>query len=209
MRFAGITPLGRRAAWLAGLFLPPFLGRIPLSRMNPRGYVSPRAVISHPLLKFDKNVFLDDGVMVYQDENGGAVELEEGVYLLRDTILQTGQGGTIRIGRRTHVQPRCQFSAYVSSITIGQRVEIAPNCAFYPYNHGMAAGTPIRRQPLYSKGGIVIEDDAWLSVGVTVLDGVRIGKGAVIGAGAVVTKDIPADAIASGVPARVVRMRRG
>ena len=51
------------------------------------------------------------------------------------------------------------------------------------------------------------KDDAWLSVGVIVLDGVRIGKGAVVGAGAVVTKDLPANSISSGVPARVIKMR--
>ena len=84
---------------------------------------------------------------------------------------------------------------------------MAPNCSFYPYNHGMAAGLPIRKQPLQSKGGIIIEDDAWLSVGVIVLDGVRIGSGAVVGAGAVVTKDLPPESISSGVPARVIRMR--
>jgi acetyltransferase-like isoleucine patch superfamily enzyme len=71
----------------------------------------------------------------------------------------------------------------------------------------MADGLPIRRQPLHSKGGIVIEDDVWLGVGVIVLDGVRIGRGAVVGAGAVVTKDLPPNSISSGAPARVVKMR--
>ena len=61
---------------------------------------------------------------------------------------------------------------------------------------------------MQTKGGIVIGDDAWLGVGVIVLDGVKIGKGAVVGAGSVVTRDIPDGAIATGVPARVVKMRR-
>jgi acetyltransferase-like isoleucine patch superfamily enzyme len=95
----------------------------------------------------------------------------------------------------------------MAPIKIGQRVDIAPYCAFYPYSHGMSEGQIIRRQPLQTKGGIVIEDDAWLGVGVIVLDGVRIGKGAVVGAGAVVTKDLPANSVCSGVPARVVKMR--
>jgi acetyltransferase-like isoleucine patch superfamily enzyme len=158
-------------------------------------------------LDLGQNIFVDDGVMIYQDEDGGPVELGDGVKLFRETIIQTGQGGHIKVGSQTHIQPRCQLSAYKSPILIGQRVEIAPYCAFYPYNHGMAADQPIRTQPLQSKGGITIEDDAWLSVGVIVLDGVRIGKGAVVGAGAVVTKDIPANSISSGVPARVIKMR--
>lgn len=56
-------------------------------------------------------------------------------------------------------------------------------------------------------GPIIIEDDVWLGYGVIVLSGVRIGRGAIIGAGSVVTKDVPAGAIAVGMPARVMRMR--
>jgi acetyltransferase-like isoleucine patch superfamily enzyme len=58
-----------------------------------------------------------------------------------------------------------------------------------------------------SKGPIVVEDGVWLGVGTKILAGVRIGRGAVIGAGSIVTHDVPAGAIAIGVPARVVRMR--
>jgi acetyltransferase-like isoleucine patch superfamily enzyme len=58
-----------------------------------------------------------------------------------------------------------------------------------------------------SRGDILIEDDAWIGFGVIVLDGVHIGSGAVIGAGSVVTRDIPANAIAAGIPAKVIRMR--
>jgi acetyltransferase-like isoleucine patch superfamily enzyme len=96
----------------------------------------------------------------------------------------------------------------MAPIQIGRDVQIAPYCAFYSYNHGFAPGALIRKQPLQTKGGIAIEDDVWLGVGVIVLDGVRIGKGAVVGAGSVVTQDIPDGAIAVGKPARVVKMRR-
>lgn len=75
------------------------------------------------------------------------------------------------------------------------------NCAFYPYNHGFAPGERIRNQPAKTKGGIIVGDDSWLGAGVIVLCGVEIGKGAVIGAGSVVTKDVPKNGIAYGVPA--------
>jgi acetyltransferase-like isoleucine patch superfamily enzyme len=55
---------------------------------------------------------------------------------------------------------------------------------------------------------VFVEDEAWIGAHVTVLPGVRIGKGAVIGAGAVVTRDVPAGAVAHGVPARVMYQRR-
>jgi len=207
MHYAGISRFGKFSTWLAGLFLAPYYARVYLSRMNSKGYVSPKAILSHPLLGLGKNIFVDDGVLIYQDEDGGPVELGDGAQLFRETIVQTGQGGSIRVGPLTHIQPRCQLSAYKAPILIGRRVEIAPYCAFYTYSHGMVEGQPIRRQLLQSKGGITIEDDAWLSVGVIVLDGVRIGKGAVVGAGAVVTKDVAANTISSGVPARVIKMR--
>ncbi len=105
------------------------------------------------------------------------------------------------------MQPRCQFSAYCGQVKIGKRVEIAPNSAFYPYNHSFEAGKPIQTQPLFTRSGISVGDDAWLGFGVILLDGAHIGEGAVIGAGSVVTSAIPANAIATGAPARVVRYR--
>ena len=55
---------------------------------------------------------------------------------------------------------------------------------------------------------VIIEDNVWIGTGVSILPGVKVGTGSVIGAGAVVTHDIPADSIATGVPARVIRNRR-
>ena len=207
MQYGGVSIFGRLATRLATLATPPYYGRIRLSKLNPRGYISPRAVIHHQELHLGSNIYIDDGVIIYQDNHGGPVEMSDGVHLNRETIIQTGYGGNVKIGSHTHVQPRCQLSAYKGPIQIGCHVEIAPYCAFYPYNHGTAPGKPVKEQPLQTKGGITIEDDAWLSVGVIVLDGVRIGRGAIVAAGAVVTKDLPEGSIAAGVPACVVKMR--
>ena len=97
--------------------------------------------------------------------------------------------------------------AYVGNVSIGDHTAIAPNCAFYAYNHGINAGELIKRQPLESRGDIVIGDGVWIGFGVVVLDGVTIGDGAVVGAGAVVTHDVPENAIVVGNPARVVSHR--
>jgi acetyltransferase-like isoleucine patch superfamily enzyme len=208
MRLAQHDALRPLAARLAGYGMPPAYGRVPLSRLHAGGYISPSAEIAHPGFATGKHCFVSDRVLILQDgPEGGEVVLGNRVHLHRDTVIQCGDAGSVRIDDGTHVQPRCQFSAYRGAILIGKRVEIAPNCAFYPYNHGMAAGTPIQQQPTYSRGGIVIGDDAWLGFGVIVLDGVRIGAGAVVGAGSVVTMDVPDNAIAVGVPARVVGSR--
>jgi acetyltransferase-like isoleucine patch superfamily enzyme len=207
MRYAGLGPLGRVASRLAACSSPPFYGRQHLAKLNRDGFVSPSATIHHRDLHLNTGVFIDDRVLIYQDRDGGPVELDSNVLIYRDSIIQTGAGGSVTIGEWSSLQPRCQLSAYKGSIQIGCEVQIAPNCAFYPYDHGFASGELIRRQPLQTKGDIVIENDAWLGVGVIVLDGVRIGEGAVVGAGSVVTRDIPDNAIAVGAPARVVKMR--
>jgi acetyltransferase-like isoleucine patch superfamily enzyme len=207
MRQAGLSPFGRMATRLAIWFVPPFYSRCRLARLNPKGYVAPSAEIHHEYMRLGANVFIGDRVVIYRDIDGGPVELGDDVHLYGDTYVQTGQGGSLKIGANTHIQPHCQFSAYKAAIRIGCDVQIAPNCGFYPYDHGIAPDDPIVKQPLQTKGDIVIADDAWLGFGVIVLSGVRIGQGAVIGAGAVVTHDVPDGAIAVGSPARIVKMR--
>ncbi len=207
MRFAGLSLLGRIATWLATWFAPPYWGRCHLSYYHSFGYVSPKADIYHQNLQLGANIFIGDRVTIYNDRDGGQVSLGDRVHLYGDSCIQTGKEGTVKIGADTHIQPRCQLSAYQAPINIGCNVQIATNCAFYPYDHGMMPGKLIHLQPLETKGGITVDDGAWLGCGVTVLNGVRIGKGAVIGAGSVVNQDIPDGAIAVGIPARVVKMR--
>lgn len=207
MRFAGLSPLGRIASYFAALFAPTLYGRSYLSQMNRKGFFSSKAVFHHDGISFGANIFIGDNVVFFKAKGGGTVKLDDQVHIYGETSIQTGVGGFIEIGKNSHIHPKCQLSAYKSGILIGSEVQIAPNCAFYPYNHGIDPGVLIQNQPLESKGNIVIDDDAWLGFGVIVLDGVHIGKGAVIGAGSVVSKDIPDGAIAFGVPARVVKMR--
>lgn len=207
MLWAWTWPIGRIARWCATLFVPPDRGRSCLAWFNRRGYVSLSAITHGAELRLGNNVFVGDRVLLYQDPDGGPIELEKGVHVFSDTHLQTAQGGSIRIGANTHVQPRCQFSACLAPIDIGVGVHIAAGCAFYPYNHGVAPNVLIGKQPLHTKGGIAVGDDAWLGYGVIVLSGVHIGRGAVIGAGSVVTHDIPEGAIAVGSPARIIKFR--
>jgi acetyltransferase-like isoleucine patch superfamily enzyme len=208
MTYSGSGSAGKCASWLAGLFLPPFYGKLILSRLNYKGYISPKAQINHKLFEHGKHIYIDDRVLIYQERDGGRVGLGDEVHLHRDTVIQTGQGGYVQIGAHTHIQPRCQFSAYLGSISIGANVEIAPGCAFYSYDHSLEPGKPVGQQPLKTKGGIRIDDNVWLGYGVIILDGVHIGEGAAIGAGSVVTKSIAPQVIAAGQPAKVIKARQ-
>jgi acetyltransferase-like isoleucine patch superfamily enzyme len=89
------------------------------------------------------------------------------------------------------------------NITIGDRVSIAPRVTLVTSSH--PNNSRIRGFAPLSQGPIVIEDDAWLGTGCVVLPGVRIGRGAVVGANSVVLQDVPALHIVAGQPARTVR----
>jgi acetyltransferase-like isoleucine patch superfamily enzyme len=206
MTFDPFGPFGKYTCFLASMFSQGYKARVQLAQYHQKGYVSASATIDHTDLQTGRHVFIGDRVTIFQ-KNDSSISVGDYVQLYGDIIIESGDGGHLSIGDGVHIQPHCFLMAYVGSIRIGQRVEIAPNCAFYPYNHGTREAEPIRNQPCVTKGGIRVGDDAWLGFGVVVLDGVSIGKGAVIGAGAVVTCDIPDNAIATGVPAKVVRVR--
>ena len=111
----------------------------------------------------------------------------------------------LHIGAHTYVNRNTIIDA-AESIRIGASCMIGPNCYLTDHDHGTAAGTPVAEQPLQSRP-VLIQNGAWIGASVTVLKGVTIGAGAVIGAGSVVTRDVPENAIAVGVPARVIGMR--
>ena len=195
----------RLAVWLLGGV---YKDRKLLANLTPRPFISPLAQIRCADLRVGRHAFIDDDVTIYAHDDGGRVEVGEFSSLHRGTVIEIGAGGSVVIGRDSHIQGACNLKGFVADLRIGNQVQIAPQCAFSPYQHTFAERTqPIKNQPLASKGPIVIEDDAWLGLGVIVLDGVTIGRGAVIGAGAVVTGDVPPYAIAVGVPARVVGSR--
>jgi acetyltransferase-like isoleucine patch superfamily enzyme len=144
--------------------------------------------------------------VVFLNSAEGSVSLGDGVELLPGVIL-TSHGGKIEIGDRVYIGPYCVLYGQ-GGLRIGPDTMIATQSVVIPSNHGFAlSGVPIRDQPLQNLG-IEIGADCWLGCGVRVLDGVKLGDGCVIGAGAVVTRSVPENAIAMGVPARVTGMRK-
>lgn len=133
---------------------------------------------------------------------GNHVNIEKGI----DFLIY--QGGQIEIGDNTYIGSYSCIHSNLANLKIGRDCSIASHCSIYNSNHSFGdANKTIKEQGWVSKGGIVIEDNCWLGTGVKVLDGVTIGRGSVIGAGAVVTKDIPPYSIAVGVPAKVIDKR--
>lgn len=206
---ASVLPVvGRVALRIAWSMRGPYKDRKVLAHLTSRPVVSPDADIHAGNLTLGPNCFIDDNVTIFANPDAGPIVLGRGVHLYRGTIIEAGAGGGVTIGDDTHIQAGCNLKGFLGSLRIGANVQMAPGCGFSPYGHRFEDITrPIREQGIESRGDIVIEDDVWLGLGVYVMDGVRIGRGAVIGAGSVVTRDIPAYAVAAGAPARVIRTR--
>jgi acetyltransferase-like isoleucine patch superfamily enzyme len=149
----------------------------------------------------------DDVVLDAKGPDTSHITIGENCYIGRGTILSC-KGGSIEIGAASNFGAYCQIQAE-SPVIIGCDV------LFAGYVYVVAGGNhdfiridiPIIRQPMVRKGGIRIGDDCWLAARVTVLDGAHVGRGSVIGAGAIVTKPIPDYSVAFGAPA-VVRINR-
>jgi acetyltransferase-like isoleucine patch superfamily enzyme len=200
--------LGRFALRLAWSMRGPYKDRKILAHLTQLPIVSPQAQVHARDFVIGAQCFVDDHVTIFAHPDAGEIRLGKGVHLYRGTILEAGAGGSITIGDNTHVQAGCNLKGFQSSLHIGANVQIAPGCGFSPYDHRFEdTSRPIREQGIESRGDIVVEDDVWLGLGVYVMDGVRVGRGAVIGAGSVVTRDVPAYAVAVGAPARVIRLR--
>jgi acetyltransferase-like isoleucine patch superfamily enzyme len=114
--------------------------------------------------------------------------------------------GVVEIGSKTVIGQECTISAY-RRVRIGEQCVIADRAMFIDFDHGVVdVERPIRKQGIYMRD-TVVGSNVWIGYGACVLRGVRVGDNSVIGTNAVVTKDVPANAVVGGVPARVIRMR--
>ena len=141
--------------------------------------------------------------------NHADIELHDGVAVDQGVILlSTGTATTeprISIGRGTYINRHTMLDAS-ERIQIGANCMIGPFCYITDHDHGTQLGLPINQQPLNS-GPVYVGDDSWIGAHVTILKGVTIGAGAIVGAGSVVTKDVDANAIVAGVPAKTIGQR--
>jgi acetyltransferase-like isoleucine patch superfamily enzyme len=151
----------------------------------------------------DASAVIDPGARI--EPSGGRIAIGARSFIDYGVIVRPLEG-FVEIGED------CSVNAYSvlyggGGLKIGNGVRIAAHTVIVPSNHKFAdAGRPIREQGL-SLEGIVIEDDVWIGAGVKILDGVTLGKGSVIGAGAVVTRSVAPNAVVGGVPARPIASR--
>ncbi len=114
--------------------------------------------------------------------------------------------GEVRIGAKTVVGQECTISSF-QHVSIGRECIVADRVMLIDFDHGVVeVERPVREQGIY-KRDVRVGNNVWIGYGACILRGVTVGDNAVIGTNAVVTKDVPANAIVGGVPARVIRMR--
>ncbi|MCZ2803684.1 acyltransferase [Modestobacter sp. VKM Ac-2983] len=116
-------------------------------------------------------------------------------------------GANITVGAGSHIGERCLlWAGERATISLGEKALLGPEVFITVANYQMRPGVPVMDQPR-DEADVEVGAGAWLGARVMVLPGVRIGEGAVVGAGSVVTRDVPANSIAVGSPARVVGTR--
>lgn len=135
---------------------------------------------------------------------GGVVSFGEGCIIDRGMTVEVS--GTLEVGPGTIFGHHCTLAAR-SSVRIGAKCLIAELVSIRDHDHDFATLALPTRDQGEVVANVVVGSNVWLGSKVTVLKGVTIGDNAVIGAGAVVSRDIPANAVAVGVPARVIRYR--
>lgn len=155
------------------------------------------------LARLGDGVVFEPGVLVFHPEN---IEIGDDVYVGHQTILKGYYKNRMIIGDGTWIGQQC-FLHSAAGLTIGRNVGIAPGVRIVTSSHRLdELEKPILHATL-EFAPVFIADGADIGVSAVILPGVRVGSRAQVGAGAVVTADVPENAVVAGVPARVLRLR--
>lgn len=213
-RLIGYELVQLLASWVPGapgLLLRKKLYPLLLGSCGPGCVFGRNVVLRHPhRIHLGAGVVVDDNTLLDAkgDDPEGGIFLEEESFVGRGSILSC-KGGTIRLG------PRANLGFFVEVFT-SNRVEVGADVMVAAYCYLVGGGNyhydrrdiPMNRQyDFEGKGGIVIEEDVWLGAHVVVMDGVRIARGGILAAGAVLSKSTGPYEIWGGVPATRLRER--
>jgi acetyltransferase-like isoleucine patch superfamily enzyme len=196
---------GALGVFVRGKVFPLILGSV------GRGCVFGRNIVfRHPRkVRLADNVILDDNLLIDAkgDDNEG-ITLKNEVFIGRNSILSC-KGGDIELDERANLGANCYiFSS--NKVKLGKDVIVAA------YTYFVGGGNynldkldiPINQQYNFEgKGGVFIEDNVWVGAHCVILDGVKIGRGSVVAAGAIVSKSVEEMSIIGGVPAKVIKSR--
>ena len=155
-------------------------------------------------LAVDGLAFVGPGV-VLQVGKHAQLKLGRWVWIGHDSKIRCHEG-LVEIGAKTVMGQECTISAF-QHVKIGRECVIADRVMFIDFDHGVVeVERPIRLQGIY-KRDVNVGNNVWIGYGACILRGVTIGDNAIIGTNSVVTKDVPANAVVAGLPARLIRMR--
>jgi len=155
-------------------------------------------------LKTDGPAFVCPGVK-FEIGPDATVHLGRWAWVGNDTKIRCHEG-EVRIGAKTVLGQECTISAY-QHISIGRECIVADRVMLIDFDHGVTeVERPIRAQGIY-KRDVRVGHNVWIGYGAAFLRGTTTGDNAIVGTYAVVTKDVPANAVVGGIPAKVIRMR--
>ncbi|HMO19276.1 MAG TPA: acyltransferase [Oligoflexia bacterium] len=198
--------------------LPGFIGlglRAFFSRFLFASVGSAPAIEQGVRFRSPKNIFLGSGVII---DHGALLDSRKSnhahpeIRLGDNCFIGSGsmiiaKGGGITLGNAVNVSTNCRIASE-GPISIGNSVLVSAYCYIGPGNHIISdTNKSIMEQGMEPGKGISIGDNCWIGTRVTILDGVKIGSGSVIGAHSLVREDVPENAIVAGCPARVIRVR--
>jgi len=157
-------------------------------------------------ISLGNSVSLFKGVRVDARGLGNAVVLDDNTSLQRGVDIRALNQTRIHVGNYSFIGPYTCLAG-PGDIEIGNHCSIASHCGIFANDHKFDDPTRGPNDQGLTRQGIVIEQECWIGHGVSILDGVRVGKGSVVGAGSVILRDIPPMSVAVGIPARVIKKR--
>jgi len=192
-----------------GYFLRKIFYPLICNRIGKGVVLGRNLTIRHPhKITIGENSYIDDNVVLdAKGKDNQGIVIGKNVYIGRNTIISCKEGSII-IGDFTNISGNCYLLSE-THLKLGEYCFLAGQCYLVAGgNHSYKnKDVPIMFQPSYSKGGIEIGDDVWLGAGVIVLDGVKIKKGCVVGAGAVIKDSFDEYSVLAGVPAKIIGKR--